>query len=555
MKENKVKGVTLAFFLVSAVYAGLCGQGAYIPPDKPKLIVGIIVEQMRYDQLERFRSRLGQTGIRRLLNEGTTCQNASFQYTLTQSAPGHATIATGTEPAWHGITSDSWYLPLRNEIINCTGDPNARAAGGSQEYGQHSPVNMQSSTFADELKMASGKKAKLFGVGMKEHTAILSAGHSADAAYWFDYKTGSWISSSWYIDSLPAWVNDFNALRYPEAFVMGKWELYRPVEDYHDCISDANKFETGFNGKNAFPYELARINRRGNPAPAYDLTMLRETPYGNTLTTSFAKKLIEKEKLGSDDITDFLSICYTSTDYIGRRFGPSSFEMADAIFRLDREIGDLLSYLVDSIGKMNVLVYFSASHGISEIPGILENHRIPSGYFNRDQALNLLGSYLRALYGNGEWIKGYYERQIYLNRILIEDSGISLEEVQKKAARFIVQLSGVSTAYPHSAFEINDFGEGNLKRIINNFSPQRTGDVIITFKPGWIEKTGDYATNHNSPYEYDSHVPLIWYGWSVDRGVVTRKVNMADIAPTLSSLLKVSFPNACTGEPLFELFR
>ena len=551
---KRVKSLILATLI--AVVSGdlLMGQGAYIPPDKPRLVIGIVVEQLRYDQLERFRDRLGQNGIRRMINEGTSYQNASFQYMLTQSAPGHATISTGTEPAWHGITSDSWFLPLRNEIIYSTRDLKVNSTGGSAEAGQHSPINLQSSTFTDEMKMISGGKAKVFSVGLKEQSVIFTAGHSADAAYWFDNSTGSWISSSWYIDSLPGWVNDFNAMKYPEALLNGKWELLREVKDYYDCISDTNNFEAGFNGKNYFPYDLVRISRSGNP-PVHDLSVLRETPFGNTLTTQFVKKLIEREDLGKDDITDFISVCYASTDYIGHRFGPSSCEMADAVFRLDREIEDLLKFLTDSIGKMNILVYFTAAHGISEIPGILAEGRIPSGYFNHEQALHLLRSYLKALYGEGDWIKGYSERQIYLNRTLIEDSKIPLEEVQKKVARFIVQFSGVASAYPYSAFEVNDFGEGNLKRIISNFSPQRSGDVIITFLPGWVEKVDNSVTSHNSPYESDSHVPLIWYGWSVDRAQISRKVNMTDVAPTLSALLKVPFPNACTGETLFELFR
>ncbi|OFY67052.1 MAG: hypothetical protein A2V64_13685 [Bacteroidetes bacterium RBG_13_43_22] len=548
MKVHKVKKLAVLFCLALSVCGGLRGQGPYIPPDKPKLVIGIIVEQLRYDQLERFRSRLGQNGIRRLLNEGTNFQNASFQYMLTQSAPGHATISTGAEPAWHGITSDSWYLPLRDELIYCTRDMNVNSAGATSESGQHSPINLQASTFTDELKMSSGKNAKVFSVGLKEHPVILSAGHSADGAYWLDNSSGSWISSTWYIDSLPAWVNDYNAMKYPESFLNSKWELMRSVQEYSDCISDINAFESGFNGQNSFPYDLRKI---GN----HDMSVLFETPYGNSLTTQFAKKLIENEGLGKDDITDFISICYTSTDYIGHRFGPSSFEMADAIFRLDKEIEDLMTYVIDSIGKMNILVYFTSSHGISEIPGILESNRIPSGYFRQDQALYLLKSYLKALYGEGEWLKGYSERQIFLNRILLEDSKISLEDAQKKVARFIVQFSGIASAYPYSAFEVNDFGQGNLKRIINNFSPQRSGDVIISFHPGWVEKVNDKVTNHNSPYDYDSHVPLVWWGWSIDRAVVSRKVNMTDIAPTLSSLLKVPYPNACSGEPLFELFR
>jgi predicted AlkP superfamily pyrophosphatase or phosphodiesterase len=554
-KMQKLKKLIIVFYLALFYCEGLIGQGAYIPPDKPKLVIGIIVEQLRYDQIERFRSRFDQNGIRRLLNEGTNFQNASFQYMLTQSAPGHATIATGAEPAWHGITSDTWYLPLRNELIYCTKDLNVNPAGGTPEAGRHSPVNLQASTFADELKMSSRKKAKVFSVGLKDNSVILSAGHSADGAYWFDNTAGSWISSTWYVDSLPEWVNDFNAMRYPEAFLNSKWELLRPRQDYYDCVPDTNSYEAGFGGQNYFPYDLRKISSKVNASSVHDMSLISETPFGNTLTTSFAKKLIEMEKLGKDDITDYLSICYTSTDYIGHRFGPSSFEMADAIFRLDREIEDLMTYLVDSIGKMNILIYFTSSHGISEVPAVLENNGIPSGYFRQDQALYLVKSYLKALYGEGEWIKGYSERQIYLNRTLLEDSRIPLEDVQKKVARFIVQFSGIASAYPYSAFEVNDFGEGNLKKVINNFSPQRSGDIILTFYPGWVEKVNDYVTNNNSPYEYDSHVPLVWWGWSVDRAIISRKVNMTDIAPTLSALLKVPYPNACSGEPLFELFR
>lgn len=531
------------------------GQGAYLPPDKPKLVVGIIVEQLRYDQLEKFRNRLRENGIRRLLNEGTYFQNASFEYMLTQSGPGHATISTGTEPARHGITSDNWYLPLRDELIYCTKDISVDPVGGSYESGLHSPVSLQASTFTDELKMATNRKAKVYAVGLKENPVIFSAGHSADGAFWYDKNTGTWMSSTYFMKKLPSWVNDFNAMRFPHGFLNNQWTLLLPASEYSDCVPDSNIYETGFNAVNYFPYDLKKLSAGGRRGSDIDLSLLPETPFGNTFTTEFAIKLIEEEKLGTDDITDFIAICYSATDYIGRRFGPSSYEMADAILRLDRDIENLMKYLNDNLGKKNILVYFTSAHGISEIPLILEASRIPSGYFRQNQALQLLRSYLNALYGEGDWIKGYVEKQIYLNRILIEDSKIPLEDVQKKVARFLVQFTGVSLAYPYSAFESNDFGNGYLKKIINNFSPQRSGDVIVTLSPGWIEKHEVYVSDYSSPYEYDAHVPLIWYGWAIDRQTVTRKVNMTDIAVTLSSLCKVPYPNASTGEPMYELFR
>ncbi|HNW56525.1 MAG TPA: alkaline phosphatase family protein [Bacteroidales bacterium] len=554
MKKIKTESKRYAaVILMIAGFIRLNGQGAYLPPEKPRLVIGIVVEQLKYDQLEKFRDRLGENGIKKLINEGTYFKNASFEYMLTQSAPGHATISTGAEPSYHGITSDSWYLPLKDELIDCSKDNEANPVGGTFEAGLHSPVNLQASTFSDELELSTNRKAKVFGIGLKESSAIFSAGHTADAAYWYDNTTGTWMTSSYYLSALPAWVIDFNAMKFPESYLNGTWNLLKPVQEYADCLKDSNNFELGFNKVNYFPYDLKKIRSKYNSRE--DFALLRETPFGNTFTTSFAIRLIEKEGLGKDDVTDYLSICYSANDYIGHRFGPSSVETGDAILRLDDEIKNLLTFLNDSIGKRNVLVYFTASHGVSELPSILESNHIPAGYFRQNQALQLLRTYLNAVYGEGDWVKGYSERQVFLNRTLIEDARLSLDDVQKKVARFLVQFTGVAAAYPYSAFEANDFGNGNLKRIINNFNPQRSGDVIVTLNPGWVEKEGDWVTNHNSPYEYDTHVPLIWYGWTVNRATVTRRVNMTDIAPTLSSLCKVPFPNACTGETLNELFR
>jgi predicted AlkP superfamily pyrophosphatase or phosphodiesterase len=554
-KERKFRKLLLAAAILTTAVFHINGQSAYIPPDKPRLIVGIVVEQLKFEQLEKFRDRLSENGIKKLINEGTYFRNASFEYMLTQASPGYATIASGAEPSYHGITSDSWFVPLKNELINSTKDNSVNPVGGSYESGLHSPANFQSSTFSDELSMSSKKKSKIFGVGMSERSAILTAGHSANAAYWFDNTSGTWMSSSYYINNLPSWVNDFNAMGYAENMINGTWTYFKSEANYTDCLPDSNEYESGFNGVGYFPYDLKKIRPKWTLGSKKEYSLLRETPFANSLTTTFAIKLIMNERLGKDDNTDFVSICYTATDNIGHRFGPSSVEMGDAIFRLDDDIANLLTFLNDSIGKKNVLVYFTSAHGVSEIPQVLENNHIPSGYFQQNQALQLLKTYLNAIYGEGDWVKGYSERQIFLNRTLIEDARLSLDDVQKKVARFLVQFNGVSAAYPYSAFEANDYNNGYLKRIINSFSPQRSGDVIVVLNPGYIEKDGDYVTDHNSPYEYDSHVPLIWYGWTVNRSTVARKVNMTDIAATLSSLCKVPFPNACSGEPLQELFR
>lgn len=545
----------IAICILIGVFLRLSGQGAYLPPDKPSLIIGIVVEQLRFDQIERLRDRFSDNGIKRMINEGTFFKNASYDYMLTQSAPGFSTIATGTEPAYHGITSDNWYVPLKNEFIYCTKDISVNPVGGSYESGLHSPVNLNASTFADELKIATGKKSKVFSVGVKEQSAILTAGHSTDGVFWYDNVTGGWMSSTYYVQALPSWVNDFNAMRRQEAYLNSSWTLLKEAEAYSTCLPDSNKFEKGFGGQNYFPYDLNKLSKSGGRNSDRNNAFLRETPFADALTTDFAIKLIEEEELGKDDVTDFLSICYSSTDYIGHRFGPSSVETADAIFRLDKNIETLLNYLNDNLGKRNILVYFTSAHGVAELPQVMADNRVPSGYFMQNQALQLLRSYLNAVYGEGDWVKGFTERQVFLNRTLIEDARLQIEDVQKRTARFLNQFTGVASAYPYYAFEANDFGNGHLRKIINSFSAQRSGDVIITLLPGWVEAEEGHLTGHNSPYEYDSHVPLIWYGWTVNRSTVMRKVNLTDVAATLSSLCRIPYPNACTGEPMPELFR
>ena len=551
MKRNRSFCTVSLLFIFSC--SSLWAQIAYIPPEKPKLIVEIIVEQLRYDQVEKLRDRFCDNGIRRMINEGTSFKNANFHYVHTQSAPGHATISTGTEPAFHGITSDYWYVPLKNEIIYCTQDREVAPVGGSFEQGLHSPAPLLSSTFSDELFMATGGKAKIFSAGLRESSAILSVGHSASGVYWFDDITGTMMSSSWYMTELPAWVNDFNSMKLSESYLNNIWTPLKDLGAYSDCLPDSNSFEAGFSGICCFPYDIKKMRSKGIPNNRKDYYLLRETPFGNSFTKDFAIRLIKEEELGKDEITDFLSVCFSSTDYIGHRFGPSSVETADAILRLDSDIAELLDFLNGTIGKKNVLVFFTAAHGVSEIPAVLEKNRIPAGYFRNSQAMQLLKMYLNAIYGQGDWVKGYYQNQVFLNRTLIEDAKISIEEMQKRVARFLVQHSGIAAAFPMVVFETSQFSNGYIRMAANNFVPQRSGDILIVLSPGWVEKSDNYVTSHNSPYDYDTHVPLIWYGWTVNRATVTRRINMTDIAPTLSVMCGIPLPNAATGEPVNEL--
>ncbi|HNX65674.1 MAG TPA: alkaline phosphatase family protein [Bacteroidales bacterium] len=550
-----MKKVFLTAFICSLSLFIKAQSQAYIPPEKPKLVIGIVIEQLRYDQLERLISILPEDGIRKMMNEGTYYKNASFNYLLSQAAPGYATISTGTDPSYHGMTSDSWYNLFNDQVIYCVQDSKSNPVGGSFEGGLFSPSNLIASTFADELKMATCGQAKVYGIGMKEMAAIITAGHSADGAFWYDDKTGTWMSSTYYTNALPGWLMDFNASMAPEVYLSGTWKTFKDPSVYPGCGNDTSKYERGFDSQTWFPYDLDKLSKKDKPASQRrNYGILRETPFADDFTTDLALKIIENEGLGQDDVVDFLSVSYSAEDYIGHRFGPSSVEAADAIVRLDRNISRIIEEVNRKIGKKNVLIYFVAAHGVSEIPAVLEANRIPSGYFKLNQSLQLLRSYLNAVYGQGDWIKGFHDNQIFLNRTLIEDANISLEEMQKKIARFMVQFSGIVNAVPCSLIETGTFSEGLLEKMSNSTSPQRSGDVMIVLNPGWVEK-GDNVTNHNSPYEYDLHVPLIWYGWTTNKALVTRKVDIKDIAVTLSDLCKVGLPNSANGNPLTELFR
>ncbi len=530
-------------------------QTAYIPPDKPRLVIGIIVEQLRYDQLERIWDILPDNGLKRMVSEGTYYRNVSVDYLSTQAAPGFATISTGASPSSHGITSDTWFHPFNDQMIFSVQDPEAGAVGGSFETGLYSPVNLLSSTFADELQMSTCGASKVYGIGIKEMGAIIMAGHAADGSFWFDDRTGTWMSSNYYVDALPGWLMDFNAMLLPGQYLNHPWQPLMDPARYPGCQADSNALERGFEGQTWFPYDLKSLSTKGKLLnTTRDYSVLRETPFADDFTNELAYRLIDNEQLGQDDVTDYLAITYSATDYIGHRFGPSSVEASDALVRLDKNIGQLLDRIDKSLGKRNVLVYFVSAHGVSEIPAVLEQSRIPSGYFRLNQSLQLLRSYLNAVYGKGDWVKGFFDNQIFLNRGLIEDADISLEEIQKQVARFMVQFSGIATAVPTSAFEMSDFAGGLLLKMNNNYSQQRSGDVMIALNPGWVEKT-DHVTGHNSPYEYDSHVPLIWFGWTASRASVTRSVTTRDIAVTLSVLCKIPLPNSASGDPLHELFR
>lgn len=527
-------------------------EGTKIPSEKPRLIVGIVISQMRHDYIYRYWDKFEENGLKKLLTRGTVCKNTSFNYLFSQEGVGHSTIATGTVPANHGIVAREWYLNLQDKIMRNIDDEKQQTVGGSYDAGKFSPIHLLSTTYSDELRLSNNFKSKVLGISLEAAPAILSSGHTANCAYWFDKESGNWITSTYYLDSLPAWINEFNDKRLSDTYLEREWHTLYPAEKYIESLPDDNKYETGINGRHTFPYSLADLNRKKNRKKDY--TILASTPFGNTLVKDFAISAIINEELGKDEYTDIITVAFTATENIGNLFGPNSVEIEDAILRLDRELAHFLSFIDEDIGKENTLIYVTSDHGVSQIPTYLTDYKIPAGYFNQNGAISLLTSALNNVYGKGDWIKAYHSQQIYLNRTLIEDSKIPLVEIQNYTAQFILQFSGVANTITSTTLQTTNFTGGIFEKIQNGFNQKRSGDVIINLKAGWVEK-GYGSTYHNSSYAYDSRVPLIWYGWKTGRNTILRPVDITDIAPTISTFLDITYPNACSGVPILELIR
>lgn len=545
---KKVIFYSLALFLLNTFLSAQ--ETAIIPSEKPKLIIGIEISQFRYDFIPRYWDKFGEDGFKKLINRGSYCENTSYNYLFSDLGVGSATIASGTNPAMHGIVAGSWYNNLRDEIINYVFDSKVSTIGGEYDAGQYSPHNLMTTTWADEVKIASNFKSKVISVCLDPAPAIFSAGHTADAAYWFDSKNGTWISSSFYLDSLPQWVVDFNNKELANTYLDNEWSTLLPMSNYTASLLDNNEYEKGMFGHKVFPYVIKDLSKKFNKKEKYEV--LRYTPYGNNLTKDFAISAIVNEELGQDEFTDVLTLSFTVNERIGNLYGPLSVEVQDLVLRLDKELAHLLDFVDKTIGKENVLVYLTAEHGVVHVPEYLQDNKIPAGHFNASSAISLLNSYMNNIYGKGDWIKQYHGQQIYLNRTLIEDANMNLSDVQTNVANLMLQFSGVANTVTSTTLQNTNFTEGIFKTMQNGYNQKRSGDVLIHLKAGWAENpdlNGEFA----APYGHDHRVPLIWYGWKIGRNSVKRSVDLTDIAPTISTLLEISYPNSASGEPILEI--
>ena len=538
-------------FLTLCFYQNSTAQlNRSIPSEKPKLIVQLVVSQMRFDYLNRYWDKFGNNGFKVLVNEGTYCRNARYNYLLTQAYPGLATIATGANPSVHGIISDKWFNRNTGNLVEATADEKVNTIGGSFFSGKHSAKNLVTSTFGDELKLTNAN-SKVISIAPDAGSAILLGGHSANGMYWFDTEKGLWVSSSYYTDALPAWLDTFNSKGFAKLYTEREWKALQPIEKYEEADTSAVKSAEKKKGL-AEKLKGMMDGIIGKPQPKTDYKALLENPYGNLLTKDMAIAAIAGENLGADDNTDLLCITFSTNRFIGSKFGPHSIEMEDTYLRLDRELAHFFEFINSTVGKENCLFILTSDQGVASTPDYLEKSKIPGGYFDPKKAMILLGSYLNALYGQGNWIMGYHDKQIYLNRKLIEDSNLNLADFQQKVAGFMLEFSGVANSTTAHNLQNGHFATGIMVKFQNSYNQRRSGDVIINLEPGWVERNGS-ITSANSPYDYDSHVPLIFYGWKAKRKSVLTPVYINDIAPTLSILLGITWPNGATGTPIKEM--
>ena len=515
---------------------------------KPKLVVGVVVDQMRFDYLNRFKNKYSANGFLRLIKQGYSCNNHHFNYIPTYTAPGHASIFTGTTPSVHGIIGNSWYDKASNSTVYCTTDKAYIPVGAAAKYGQASPRNMKVTTLADQNRLFTQMNGKTIGVSIKDRGAVFPSGHTANGAYWFEgLNEGKWMTSTYYMDALPQWVKDFNTPSNIASYLK-PWNTLYDISLYEESGSDLSDYEQGFNGKSTseFPYDLKALMELNE---GYDI--IKSTPFGNTMITDFALSAIEAESLGVDDYTDFLTVSYSSTDYIGHNFGINSVELQDTYLRLDLEVERLLNYLDAKVGAGNYTLFLTSDHGAVDVPSFLTDVHIPSGYVPKNSFASLYTN-LKKKYGVSDLIMKISNDQVFLNQERITALKVNLEDVQKFVVNEIISYPHIKKAYTATTMQTRYFKEGAEKMLQNGYHQKLSGDVLFTLESGVISYDSK-GTTHGSGYNYDTHVPLLFYGNGIQPGKTYKRTNVTDIAPTISALLGIALPSGATGTVIEEV--
>ena len=503
---------------------------------RPKLVVGIVVDQMRWDYLYRYTNRYAENGgIKRLLNQGFSCENTMIPFTPTVTACGHASIYTGSVPAINGISGNDWWDYNQNKFVYCTEDTVVQTVGSNTALGQMSPKNLLATTIGDELKLATNFRSKVIGIAIKDRGAILPAGHSADAAYWFDNKTGDWITSSYYVNDLPGWAKDVNAKKLVDKYYAQDWPL----------LYAADSYEQSSPGRRGFPRDTKQYIGK-------NYSVIAAIPYGNTFTFDMAKAAIIGEKMGVSANTDMIAISLSTPDYIGHAYGPNSVEQEDCFLRLDKDLGEFLDFLDEKVGKGNSLVFLTADHGVANMPAFLNEHKIPAGNFDSQKVEEELNAYLNTKYAGSNLITGILNYQVYLDRNVMAAQKINKDAVYAEVIQYLSKNSSVDRVFPMDAISQTSIQPMLMGVLINGYYPTRSGDIQIVLRPQFIDGFLKGGSTHGVWNPYDAHIPLVWYGWNIKPGKMYRETYMTDIAATIAAMLSIQMPSGSVGHVIEE---
>ncbi|MGH9837398.1 MAG: alkaline phosphatase family protein [Blastocatellia bacterium] len=524
-------------------------NGNSSPAKKVRLVVGIVIDQFRADYLTRFEDQFGEGGFKRMLRDGANFTNAHYIHMPTYTACGHATFMSGATPAMNGIIGNEWWDRESAKRVTSVSDANVKLLGGTEGASGMSPAKQIGSTLGDELKLASIGQSKVVGISFKDRSAILPAGKSPNGAYWYDAKTGNLVSSTWYFSDLPDWVKRFNREMRPDRWFGKRWERLLPESAYARSTADDVTFEK-FAAGTKFPYTITGGEEK--PGPKF-FTAFEYTPFANDYLVDFAKAAVEAEQLGADDVTDLLTVSFSANDLVGHFYGPYSQEVQDMTLRTDRTLAELFNYLDQKIGLESVVFALTADHGVAPVP----EHVKQFGYGGRIEARTITEAVEKALsarFGEEKWVLATLNGNVYLDDAAIERRKLDAEEVERVASQAVLKIAGVGDCFTRSRILSGRLPRTMIARsVANGFHAARNGNLVVVPHPFYFISEG-VTTTHGTPYGYDTHVPMIFFGAGVAAGAYHVACSPADIAPTLAALLRVEAPSNSIGKILTEAF-
>ena len=489
-------------------------QGSQL--SRPKLVVGLVVDQMRWDYLYRYFDRYGETGFKRILNEGFSCENTYINYVPTVTAIGHSTVYTGTVPAIHGIAGNSFIMQENGYSMYCTEDTTVTTVGAGGRGGEMSPRNLLSSTVTDELRMSNNFQSKVIGISLKDRGAILPGGHFANAAYWMDDATGNWISSTYYMQELPQWVSDFNKRGLVTKYLQGDWHPLYPINSYTQSLPDNNPYESRFNGMDTtvFPVQTSKLMDRNGPV------LIKTTPFGNTITLEMAREAIKQERLGKNGqgITDFLAVSLSSTDYIGHHFAVNSAKVEDAMLRLDRDLGLFLQYLDLEVGKGQYTIFLTADHGAAHNAKYYMDMKGHGGFLNTSAMKSDLNQLLKETFGEANLVISLTNYQVHLNNKVIWSKKLDEGKMRNLIVRYLKGVKGIAFVADLDRVSEAAIPQMLRERMVNGYHMKRSGAIQFVPEPQHFTGMRLTGTSHSVWNPYDARIPLLWMGWGIPKG-------------------------------------